>query len=62
MQYKDKVTTGSIEQQLSNAIKITNDYYAKEFIKLKMAYANFRANDIRLIDLNSKSCYYLTNH
>ena len=54
MQYKDKVTTGNIEQQLSNAIKITNDYYAKEFIKLKMAYANFRANDIRLIDLNSK--------
>lgn len=53
MQYKDKMTTGNVEEQLANAINITNDYYAKEFVKLKKSFSSLRGNDIRLMDLNN---------
>lgn len=53
MEYKDKVTTGNIDEQLANAVAITNDYYAAEFIKLKNSFSSLRTNDIRLMELNN---------
>lgn len=54
MQYKDKVTTGNVEQQLANVVTITNDYYAKEFVNLKRSFSNLRSNDIKLMELNNE--------
>ena len=54
MQYKDKVTTGNIDEQLAHAVAITNDYYAKEFAQLKKSFSNLRSNDLRLMQLNNQ--------
>lgn len=54
MQYKDKKTTGNIEEQLANAVAITNDYYANEFAKLKQSFSNLRVNDLKLMELNNQ--------
>lgn len=54
MQYKDKITTGNLEQQLANAVAITNDYYANEFMLLKKSFSNLRTNDLKLMELNNK--------
>ncbi|MFA6273949.1 MAG: histidine kinase dimerization/phospho-acceptor domain-containing protein, partial [Candidatus Paceibacterota bacterium] len=54
MQYKDKVSTGNVEQQLANAVSITNDYYANEFVNLKRSFSNLRNNDLRLTQLNNE--------
>jgi len=54
MQYKDKVTTGSIEQQLAHAVAITNDYYSNEFANLKKSFLSLRENDRKLTELNNK--------
>lgn len=54
MQYKDKVTTGNVEQQLAQAVAITNDYYAKEFSRLKKSFSSLRGNDLKLMELNNR--------
>ena len=54
MQYKDRVTTGNIDQQLANAVAITNDYYAVEFTKLRNSFSALRNNDIKLMELNNE--------
>lgn len=54
MQYKDQVTTGNVEQQLAQAINITNDYYAKEFNNLKKSFSSLRTNDLKLMQLNNQ--------
>lgn len=54
MQYKDKVTTGNIDEQLANAVAITNDYYAVEFTKLRNSFSSLRTNDIKLMKLNNE--------
>lgn len=54
MQYKDKVTTGNLEEQLANVVSITNNYYANEFKKLKESFSALRKNDIRLMKLNNE--------
>jgi two-component system, NarL family, sensor histidine kinase BarA len=54
MQYKDKVTSGSIEEQLANAFLTTNSYYENEFNKLKKAFFSLRNNDLKLIALNNQ--------
>ncbi|MDN3677691.1 HAMP domain-containing sensor histidine kinase [Flavobacterium paronense] len=54
MQYKDKVTTGDIEEQMANVVTITNKYYANEFAKLKESFANLRKNDVKLMELNNQ--------
>lgn len=54
MQYKDRVSTGNVEEQLANVIAITNDYYAAEFARLKNSFSNLRNNDIKLMELNSR--------
>lgn len=42
MQYKDKVTSGSIEEQMANLFLTTNSYYENEFNNLKKAFLNLR--------------------
>lgn len=54
MQYKDKMSTGNVEQQLANAVAITNDYYATEFANLKKSFSNLRTNDLKLMELNNR--------
>lgn len=54
MQYKDKVTSGSIEEQMANLFLTTNSYYENEFNNLKKAFLNLRNNDLKLIALNNK--------
>jgi len=54
MEYKDEVKTGSIEEQLANVIAITNDYYFKEFGKLKKSLSELRKNDQKLMELNNQ--------
>lgn len=54
MQYKDKVSTGNVEEQLAKAVAITNDYYANEFTKLKKSFSNLRTNDLRLMEINNQ--------
>ncbi|MCF6133232.1 sensor histidine kinase [Flavobacterium wongokense] len=54
MQYKDKVSTGNVEEQLANAVSITNDYYENEFANLKRSFSNLRSNDLRLTQLNNE--------
>jgi two-component system sensor histidine kinase BarA len=54
MQYKNKVTTGNVEEQLANAVSITNDYYANEFVKLKKSFSSLQGNDLRLMELNNQ--------
>lgn len=54
MQYKDKVVTGNVDEMLANAVSITNEYYSKEFVRLKKSFSNLRDNDLKLIQLNNE--------
>lgn len=54
MQYKNKVKTGSIDEQLANVIAIANEYYAKEFTKLKNSFSSLHNSDIKLMQLNNE--------
>ncbi len=53
MKYKDKVKTGTIEEQMKNAFLTTNKYYETEFKKLKEAFMQLRSKDLELIKLNN---------
>lgn len=54
MRYKDKIKTGTLEEQLANVISISNEYYVDEFSKLKKSYTNLRNNDLKLMELNNE--------
>ncbi|MCF6130504.1 HAMP domain-containing histidine kinase [Flavobacterium sp. AS60] len=54
MQYKDKITTGDVEEQMANVVSITNKYYANEFARLKQSFSNLRRNDLKLMELNNE--------
>jgi len=54
MQYKNKVKTGTVDEQLANVIAIANDYYAKEFAKLKSSFSSLRNNEAKLMQLNNE--------
>lgn len=54
MQYKDKVTTGDVEEQMANVVSITNKYYVNEFANLKQSFSNLRRNDLKLMELNNE--------
>lgn len=53
MKYKDKVKTGTIEEQMKNVFLTTNKYYESEFKKLKEAFLQLRNKDLELIRLNN---------
>lgn len=54
MQYKDKVMSGSIEDQIANVFLTTNKYYENEFNNLKKSFLNLRNKDLNLIVLNNE--------
>nr|WP_315165312.1 HAMP domain-containing sensor histidine kinase [uncultured Flavobacterium sp.] len=54
MKYKDKVTSGSIEDQIAGIFLMTNKYYEKEFSNLKKNFIDLRNEDLKLLKLNDK--------
>lgn len=54
MQYKDKVMTGDVKEQLANVVAITNNYYANEFVKLKKSFSHLRNSDQKLMEFNNE--------
>lgn len=54
MKFKDRIVTGSIEEQMANVFLITNKYHENEFNNLKKSFLNLRVKDLKLIALNSK--------
>lgn len=54
MKYKDKVTTGSVEEQIHNVLITTDKYYAGEFNQLKKSFINLRNQDLKLIAINNE--------
>lgn len=54
MKYKDKVKTGTLEEQMKNVFVTTNKYYESEFKKLKEAFLQLRTKDMELIKLNNE--------
>ena len=54
MRFKDKIVTGSIEEQMKNLFLTTNKYYEIEFEKLKNAFSNLRGKDLELIKFNNE--------
>lgn len=54
MQYKDKVTSGTIEEQLKNVFLMGNRYYENEFNNLKKSFLDLRNKDLRLMVLNNE--------
>lgn len=54
MKYKDKVITGSIEDQLKTVFNKTNNYYQNEFLNLKKTFLDLENKDAQLIALNNE--------
>lgn len=54
MKYKDKVKTGTLENQMKYLILASNKYYAAEFGKLQSAFLNLRKKDIELLKFNTE--------
>ncbi|MBP6557237.1 MAG: hypothetical protein KA213_02655, partial [Flavobacterium sp.] len=54
MKYKDKVKTGTLEEQMKYLILTSNRYYAVEFSKLQSAFLNLRKKDIELLKFNTE--------
>lgn len=54
MQYKDKVMTGSIEDQIKNVFLVSNRYYENEFNNLNKSFLELRNKDLKLMALNNE--------
>jgi two-component system sensor histidine kinase BarA len=54
MRYNDKITSGSIEDQIANVFSETNKYYKREFNNLKKAFLVLRNEDLKLIKFNNE--------
>lgn len=54
MNYKNKVTKGTIEEQINHLISICNDYYKDEFTKLKSAFRQLSQKDTQLVRFNNQ--------
>ncbi|MEN0008002.1 HAMP domain-containing sensor histidine kinase [Flavobacterium nitrogenifigens] len=54
MKYKDKVITGTLEEQMKYMFQTTNKYYANEFQKLKAAFLKLNGKDLELIRFNNE--------
>ncbi|NNT71505.1 HAMP domain-containing histidine kinase [Flavobacterium sp. IMCC34852] len=54
MKYKDKVKTGTLEEQMKYLISTSNKYYAAEFGKLQSAFLNLRKKDLELVKFNTE--------
>lgn len=54
VQYKDKISKGTIEKQITSALDYANKYYSNEFSNLRESFSNLRSNDLKLMKLNSE--------
>jgi signal transduction histidine kinase len=54
MKYKDKVSSGSIEDQIKDLFLTTNNYYENEFKNLKKTFANIKNKNLKAIALNNE--------
>lgn len=54
MKYQDKVTSGTIEEQIANVFLISNRYYENEFNTLKKSFVDLREKDLKLVALNNE--------
>lgn len=54
MKYKDKVVTGTIEDLLKSIIEQSNQYYRKEFNKLRKSFQQMHARDAQLAQFNTQ--------
>ncbi|TDP61039.1 sensor histidine kinase [Flavobacterium dankookense] len=54
MKYKDKVKTGTLEEQMKYLITSSNKYYETEFKRLKNSFVNLRQKDSKLIQFNNQ--------
>lgn len=54
MQYKNKVVTGTIEDLLKSIIEQSNQYYRKEFNKLRKSFQQMQGRDAALAKFNTK--------
>lgn len=61
MKYKDKVTSGTIEEQMKNVFLISNKYYENEFNKLKKTFLVLRNKDLKLKALNNELVQLVQN-
>ncbi|MDX6182499.1 HAMP domain-containing sensor histidine kinase [Flavobacterium sp. Fl-77] len=52
MKYKNKVVSGSLEEQIANLFAETNAFYKTEFDKIKSTFSNLREKDQELIGVN----------
>ncbi len=54
IKYKDKVVTGTIEDLLKSIIEQSNQYYRKEFSKLRTSMQQLHSKDAQLAKFNAK--------
>lgn len=54
IKYKDKVVTGTIEDLLKSIIEKSNQYYRKEFSKLRTSVQQLHSKDAQLAKFNAK--------
>ena len=54
MKYKDKVSSGSIEDQIKDLFLTTNNYYKNEFNNLKKTFVNLKNKNLKIIALNNE--------
>lgn len=54
MKYKDRIISGSIEDQLKNVFSKTNNYYQGEFLNLRKSFLDLKNKDSQLIALNNE--------
>ena len=53
IQYKDKVSKGTFEEQIATAIGYSNNYYSKQISQLQQSFLNLHENDLLLMKLNT---------
>ena len=54
MKFKDKVTSGSIEDQIKGLFLTTNKYYENEFKNLKKTFSNLKNKNLKVVALNNE--------
>ncbi len=54
MKYKDKVSSGTIEDQIKDLFLTTNKYYENEFKNLKKTFTTLKDKNLKVIALNNE--------
>ncbi len=54
MKYKDKVSSGTIEDEIKDLFLTTNKYYENEFKNLKKTFTSLKTKNLKIITLNNE--------